>query len=48
MQRWLMQKGWNHFTVRDINRNGPRFARQSSDHTASLFGRADHSSLAEP
>ena len=35
--RWLMQKGWTHFTVRDVNRNGPRFARKSADHTASLL-----------
>ena len=35
--RWLVQKGWTHFTVRDVNRNGPRFARKSADHTASLF-----------
>ena len=33
----LVQKGWTHFTVRDVNRNGPRFARKSADHTASLF-----------
>lgn len=35
--RWLVQKGWTHFTIRDVNRNGPRFARKSSRHTASLF-----------
>ena len=35
--RWLVQKGWTHFTVRDVNRNGPRFARKSADHTASLL-----------
>ena len=35
--RWLVQKGWTHFTVRDVNRNGPRFARKSADHTATLF-----------
>jgi hypothetical protein len=33
----LLQKGWTHFTVRDVNRNGPRFARKSADHTASLL-----------
>ena len=35
--RWLVQKGWPHFTIRDVNRNGPRFARKSSRHTATLF-----------
>ncbi|RMQ93000.1 hypothetical protein ALP97_00343 [Pseudomonas salomonii] len=35
--RWLVQKGWTHFTLRDVNRNGPRFARKSADHTASLL-----------
>lgn len=35
--RWLVQKGWTHFTIRDVNRNGPRFARKSADHTASLL-----------
>ena len=35
--RWLAQKGWTHFSVRDVNRNGPRFARKSSRHTAELF-----------
>ena len=35
--RWLKQKGWTRFTIRDINRNGPRFARKSSDHTATLL-----------
>ncbi|MGR3995084.1 YfjI family protein [Pseudomonas sp. 1121_17] len=35
--RWLTQKGWNQFTVRDLNRNGPRFARRSSHHTITLL-----------
>lgn len=35
--RWLVQKGWTRFTIRDVNRNGPRFARKSADHTASLL-----------
>ncbi|WP_223590007.1 YfjI family protein [Pseudomonas sp. A-R-19] len=35
--RWLVQKGWTHFSIRDVNRNGPRFARKSADHTASLL-----------
>ncbi|QBZ87884.1 DUF3987 domain-containing protein [Pseudomonas viciae] len=35
--RWLKQKGWTRFTIRDINRNGPRFARKSCNHTATLL-----------
>ncbi|WP_248747188.1 YfjI family protein [Pseudomonas sp. MWU12-2037] len=35
--RWLTQKGWTHFTIRDLNRNGPRFARKSSHQTATLL-----------
>lgn len=35
--RWLTQKGWTQFTVRDLNRNGPRFARKSSHHTIKLL-----------
>lgn len=35
--RWLVQKSWTHFSIRDINRNGPRFARKSADHTTSLL-----------
>lgn len=35
--RWLTQKGWTRFTIRDLNRNGPRFARKSSHHTATLL-----------
>lgn len=35
--RWLVQKGWTLFTVRDVNHNGPRFARKRADHIASLF-----------
>ncbi|MEE4666627.1 YfjI family protein [Pseudomonas alliivorans] len=35
--RWLTQKGWTQFTVRDLNRNGPRFARKSSHHTITLL-----------
>ena len=35
--RWLTQKGWTQFTIRDLNRNGPRFARKSSHHTATLL-----------
>ncbi|MBD9458786.1 DUF3987 domain-containing protein [Pseudomonas sp. PDM05] len=35
--RWLTQKGWTRFTVRDLNRNGPRFARKSSNHTIALL-----------
>ena len=35
--RWLREKTWITFTLRDLNRNGPRFARKSSRHTAELL-----------
>lgn len=35
--RWLTQKGWTQFSVRDLNRNGPRFARKSSHHAITLL-----------
>ncbi|ROL90694.1 YfjI family protein [Pseudomonas protegens] len=35
--RWLQEKQWPPFTVRDLLRNGPRFARKSSDHTLALL-----------
>ena len=34
--RWLHAKNWKRFRLRDLNRNGPRFARKSSRHTAEL------------
>lgn len=35
--RWLQVKEWKRFSIRDLNRNGPRFARKSSRHTAKLL-----------
>uniref|UniRef100_UPI000F4BC0F2 DUF3987 domain-containing protein n=1 Tax=Pseudomonas viridiflava TaxID=33069 RepID=UPI000F4BC0F2 len=35
--RWLKVKDWKRFSIRDLNRNGPRFARKSSRHTAMLL-----------
>ncbi|EXF95630.1 hypothetical protein HK44_023825 [Pseudomonas fluorescens HK44] len=35
--RWLQEKQWSRFTVRDLTRNGPRFARKSSHHTVALL-----------
>ena len=35
--RWLQVKDWKRFSVRELNRNGPRFARKSSRHTAKLL-----------
>ncbi|MBC3375959.1 DUF3987 domain-containing protein [Pseudomonas sp. SWRI92] len=35
--RWLQVKDWKHFSIRDLNRNGPRFARKSSRHAAKLL-----------
>lgn len=35
--RWLQVKDWKRFSIRDLNRNGPRFARKSSHHTAKLL-----------
>ncbi len=35
--RWLHAKSWRRFSIRDLNRNGPRFARRSSRHTAKLL-----------
>lgn len=35
--RWLHAKGWKRFRVREITRNGPRFARKSSRHTLELL-----------
>ncbi|EGH72843.1 hypothetical protein PSYAR_20016 [Pseudomonas syringae pv. aceris str. M302273] len=35
--RWLHAKDWKRFRLRDLNRNGPRFARKSSRHTAELL-----------
>ena len=35
--RWLQLKGWKRFSVRELNRNGPRFARKSSRHAAKLL-----------
>ncbi|WP_460950645.1 YfjI family protein [Pseudomonas marginalis] len=35
--RWLQVKDWKHFSIRELNRNGPRFARKSSRHTAKLL-----------
>lgn len=35
--RWLIQKNWPPFRIRDLTRNGPRFARKSTPHTAALL-----------
>ena len=35
--RWLHVKDWKRFSIRDLNRNGPRFARKSSRHAAKLL-----------
>lgn len=35
--RWLQLKDWKRFSIRDLNRNGPRFARKSSRHAAKLL-----------
>jgi hypothetical protein len=35
--RWLRVKSWTKFSLRELNRNGPRFARKSSRHTAELL-----------
>ena len=35
--RWLQVKEWTRFSIRDLNRNGPRFARKSSRHAAKLL-----------
>ncbi|PRW92713.1 MULTISPECIES: YfjI family protein [Pseudomonas] len=35
--RWLQVKDWKRFSIRELNRNGPRFARKSSRHTAKLL-----------
>ncbi|WP_034133715.1 YfjI family protein [Pseudomonas lactis] len=35
--RWLQVKDWTRFSIRDLNRNGPRFARKSSRHAAKLL-----------
>ena len=35
--RWLQVKDWKRFSIRDVNRNGPRFARKSSRHAAKLL-----------
>ncbi len=35
--RWLKVKDWKRFSIRDLNRNGPRFARKSSRHAAKLL-----------
>ncbi|SDU13749.1 YfjI family protein [Pseudomonas yamanorum] len=35
--RWLQVKDWKRFSIRDLNRNGPRFARKSSSHAAKLL-----------
>ncbi|GGL57632.1 hypothetical protein GCM10009091_43910 [Pseudomonas brenneri] len=35
--RWLQVKDWKRFSIRDLNRNGPRFARKSSRHVAKLL-----------
>jgi len=35
--RWLVQKNWPPFRIRDLTRNGPRFARKSTQHTAALL-----------
>ncbi|WP_338478526.1 YfjI family protein [Pseudomonas trivialis] len=35
--RWLQVKEWTRFSIRELNRNGPRFARKSSRHAAKLL-----------
>nr|WP_256587206.1 hypothetical protein [Pseudomonas sp. Irchel s3a12] len=35
--RWLAHKGRTHFTIRDVNRNNPRFAHKSASHTFRLL-----------
>ena len=35
--RWLIEKNWSPFSLRDLTRNGPRFARKSVKHTAALL-----------
>ncbi len=35
--RWLKVKEWKRFSIRELNRNGPRFARKSSRHAAKLL-----------
>lgn len=35
--RWLIKKNWPQFRLRDITRNGPRFARKSTRHTFELL-----------
>ncbi|ROM87179.1 hypothetical protein BK652_03145 [Pseudomonas brassicacearum] len=35
--RWLQVKDWKRFSIRDLNRNGPRFVRKSSRHAAKLL-----------
>ena len=35
--RWLQVKEWKRFSIRELNRNGPRFARKSSRHAAKLL-----------
>jgi len=35
--RWLQVKDWQRFSIRELNRNGPRFARKSSRHAAKLL-----------
>ena len=35
--RWLLVKGWKRFSIRELNRNGPRFARKSSRHASRLL-----------
>ncbi|WP_454866749.1 YfjI family protein [Pseudomonas lini] len=35
--RWLQLKEWKRFSIRELNRNGPRFARKSSRHAAKLL-----------
>ncbi|MCL6703940.1 YfjI family protein [Pseudomonas sp. T1.Ur] len=35
--RWLQVKDWKRFSIRDLNRNGPRFARKSSRHATKLL-----------
>ena len=35
--RWLKVKDWKRFSIRELNRNGPRFARKSSRYAAKLL-----------
>ena len=35
--RWLQVKEWKRFSIRELNRNGPRFARKSSRYAAKLL-----------